>query len=150
MNNFLNHPKINIKFFTYDSFAYFSQKIQNSNFARCLKITEIISFNIASEASYVYTLSGQKLIKNAKNGPFWRVFENLKACGQTVLPDRSVLIGQKLVENTKIRKISKFKCDILSNFQTMWLTIELPSKVKNYEVKWFCLINTGLSFGCSV
>ena len=23
-------------------------------------------------------LSGQKLIKNAKNGPFWRVFENLK------------------------------------------------------------------------
>ena len=23
-------------------------------------------------------LSGQKLLKNAKNGPFWRVFENLK------------------------------------------------------------------------
>ena len=32
----------------------------------------------ASEASYVYILSGQKLIKNAKNSPFWRVFENLK------------------------------------------------------------------------
>ena len=46
--------------------------------ARCLKITEKVSFNIASEASYVYILSGQKLIKNAKNGPFWRVFENLK------------------------------------------------------------------------
>ena len=30
-----------------------------------LKITEKISFNIASEASYVYILSGQKLIKNA-------------------------------------------------------------------------------------
>ena len=42
---------------------------------RCLKITEKVSFNIASEASYVYILSGQKLIKN---GPFWRVFENLK------------------------------------------------------------------------
>ena len=42
------------------------------------KITEKISFNIASEASYVNILSGQKLIKNAKNGPFWRVFENLK------------------------------------------------------------------------
>ena len=40
--------------------------------------TEKVSFNIASEASYVYILSGQKLIKNAKNGPFWRVFENLK------------------------------------------------------------------------
>ena len=37
-----------------------------------------VSFNIASEASYVYISSEQKLIKNAKNGPFWRVFENLK------------------------------------------------------------------------
>ena len=46
---------------------------------RCLKITEKVSFNIASEASYVYILSGQKLIKNSKNGPFWRVFENLLA-----------------------------------------------------------------------
>ena len=46
--------------------------------SRSLEITEIVSFNIASEASYVYILSGQKLIKNAENGPFWRVFENLK------------------------------------------------------------------------
>ena len=45
---------------------------------------------------------------------FWKS----EACGQTVLPDRSVLIGQKLVENAKIKK--KSKCDILSNFQTMW------------------------------
>ena len=43
--------------------------------ARCLKITEKVSFNIAS---YAYILNGQKLIKNAKNGAFWRVFENLK------------------------------------------------------------------------
>ena len=48
------------------------------NKAQCLKITEKVSFDIASEASYIYILSGQKLIKNAKNGPFWRVFENLK------------------------------------------------------------------------
>ena len=33
-----------------------------------------------------------------------------------MLPDRSVLIGQKLVENAKM---PKFKCEILSNFQTM-------------------------------
>ena len=45
---------------------------------QCLKITEKVSFNIASEASYVYFLSGQKLLKNAKNGQFWRVFKNLK------------------------------------------------------------------------
>ena len=37
-----------------------------------------VSFNIASEASYVYILSGQKLIKSAKNGQFLWVFENLK------------------------------------------------------------------------
>ena len=43
---------------------------------------------------------------------FWK----REACSQTVLPDMSVLIGQKLVENAKIQK---FKCDILSNFQTM-------------------------------
>ena len=72
--------------------------------------------NIASGASYVYILSGQKLITSAQNGPFWRVFDKPEACGQTVLPDRAVLIGQKLVKNAKIQK---FKCDILSNFQTM-------------------------------
>ena len=44
-------------------------------FARCLKITEKVLFNIASEASYVDILSGQKLIKNAKNASIWRVFE---------------------------------------------------------------------------
>ena len=38
--------------------------------SRCLKITEKVSFNIASEASYVYILSGLQLIKNAKNGHF--------------------------------------------------------------------------------
>ena len=45
---------------------------------------------IASEASYVYILSGQKLIKNAKNGSILASFSKPKACGQTVLPDRSV------------------------------------------------------------
>ena len=33
---------------------------------------------MASEASYLYILSGQKLIKNAQNGQFWQVFKNLK------------------------------------------------------------------------
>ena len=43
---------------------------------------------------------------------FWKP----EACGQTVLPDRSVLIGQKLVENAKIENV---KWDILSTFQTI-------------------------------
>ena len=81
--------------------------------SRCLKITEKVSFSIASEASYVYIFNGPKLIENAKLASFWKS----EACGQSVLPDRSLLIGQKLVENARIKK---FKCDILSNFQTMW------------------------------
>ena len=39
-----------------------------------------VSFNIASEASYVYNLSGQKFIKNAKirnsNETFWVIFKH--------------------------------------------------------------------------
>ena len=77
------------QFFTFLLFYFYSQTFKmdqkwkrifwpNHTKSRCLKITEKVSFNIASEASYVYILSGQKLIKNTKNGPFWRVFENLK------------------------------------------------------------------------
>ena len=51
-----------------------------------------------------------------KNGQFWRVLKT-ETCGQTVLPDRSLFIGQKLVENIKIEKL---KSDILSYFQTLW------------------------------
>ena len=39
------------------------------------------------------------------NGPLCRVFEKPEDCGQKELPDRSVLIGQKLVENAKILKL---------------------------------------------
>ena len=44
-------------------------------------------------------------------------FPNPENFGQTVLPDRSILKGQKLMENAKIEKI---KCDILNYFQTVW------------------------------
>ena len=46
------------------------------NSAQCLKIPQKVSFNITSEASYVYILGGQKFIKNAKNGQFWRKVKN--------------------------------------------------------------------------
>ena len=49
-------------------------------------------------------------------GEFWKP----EACSQTVLPDGSVLIRQKLVENVKM---SKFKWDILGDFQTMWAVV---------------------------
>ena len=68
-----------------------------------MKITEKVSFNIASEASLAYILSGQKSIKNAKNGPICKFFWKHEACGHTVLPDRSVSIRQKMVENAKTK-----------------------------------------------
>ena len=58
-------------------------------------------------------LKVQKFIKNAKNGRFGELFENVKI---TVLPDRSILIEQKLVESAKIEIL---KCDIFGDFQTM-------------------------------
>ena len=42
-----------------------------------------VAFNIASEASDVYTLSGQKSIKNGQFGKFLKP----EASGQIVLPD---------------------------------------------------------------
>ena len=48
-------------------------------------------------------------------------FAKPEAGGQTLLPERSILVGQKLVENAKIEK---FKWDILGDFQTMWIQID--------------------------
>ena len=56
----------------------------------------------AREASYVYILSEQKFIKNAKNGRFGEFFGKPEACSQTVLPDIPLSKGQKLVENAKV------------------------------------------------
>ena len=43
-------------------------------------------------------------------------FRKTEVWGKTVLPDRSVLIGQKMVEKAKIGKIN---WKILGNFQTL-------------------------------
>ena len=50
-------------------------------------------------------MSGQKFFKNANIGQFWRVFWKPEACGQTVLPDRLILLRQKLMESAKIEKL---------------------------------------------
>ena len=57
-----------------------------------LKIVEKVSFDIASEASYIYILSGQ-----------------------TVLPDRSISIGQKIVEKCQNSKIQMRHFELFSN-----------------------------------
>ena len=93
--------KFTQKFLFYEitiKFLYLRQKFT----PRCMKITKKVSYKIASEASYVYILSGQQLIKIPK----WSILTSFwkpGACGQTVFQDRSVLIWQKLVENAKIQ-----------------------------------------------
>ena len=59
-----------------------------------------------------------------KTSGFQKTCQNGKpeVCFQTVVPYRSILIRQKLVENAKIQK---YKCDILNNFQTMCNVIKL-------------------------
>ena len=54
----------------------------------------------------------QKCQKWSILASFWKS----KACGQTVLPDRSLLIWQKIGEHVKIEKLY---CDILGDFQTL-------------------------------
>ena len=46
---------------------------------------------------------------------------------KTVLPDRSVLIGQKLMENAKIETLT---WDILGDFQTLWNYLKKVSKAR--------------------
>ena len=61
-------------------------KIQGSEVNQKMKIEfsrPKFSFNIASEASYVYNLSWQKL-----NGQFSDFLKKTEACGETALPDR--------------------------------------------------------------
>ena len=54
-----------------------------------------------------YILSGQKFIKNAKN--FDEFLENLKLTVKWCYQKLSVLIGQKLVENSKIQKKNQMR-----------------------------------------
>ena len=54
-----------------------TQQKANLYTAQCLKNAQKVASYIASEASYVFIMNGQKFIKNAKIGRFGRVFENL-------------------------------------------------------------------------
>ena len=107
--------------------------------SRCLKITEKVSFNIVSEASYVYILSAQKLIKTAKYGPFWRDFDNLKLAVKQCYQTCQFLFDKNWQENAEIQK---FKWDILGDFQTLcWR--RKKSHLISFNV-WLSLLRTQL------
>ena len=65
-----------------------NEKLWNSNTSQCF---QKVALNVASEASYVYILSGHKLTKNAKNGRTkidgkfknsWYILRNMKGVVQ--------------------------------------------------------------------
>ena len=63
-----------------------------------------------------------------------------------MLPDRSILIGKKLVE---IAKLGKFKSDISGDFQTMEVRLGkvwLGLVVVFWFFKWFLLVVIGKAF----
>ena len=62
-----------------------------------------------------------KIPKRVNLASFWKT----KAWCETVLPDMSILMGQKLVENANVKK---FKLDILDDFQTLWALFHFPEK----------------------
>ena len=122
------------------SYLWFFPTLTSSS--HCLKMTPNVSFNIASEASKVYILSGPKFIKNAQKRPIWRLFWKSVVCGQTVLPDRSSLKGQKLVENAKVESLQKMI--ILGIFNQLLSTknVNVARLAHNVEGDFFCDFQT--------
>ena len=71
-----------------------------------------VAFNNASEASYVYILSSQKLIKNAKNGLIGEFLKTWSLRSNSVT--RQVTFNwTKIGENAKIQNL---KCYIFDDF----------------------------------
>ena len=63
-----------------------------------------------------------------------------------MLPEKSVFIGQKLVENAKIQKL---KCDILGDFQTLCALKDIKNNVTFFTADpdqvGGCVINCNVS-----
>ena len=55
-----------LSYWNHESWQMVNEEPIISTLPRCLTITEKVSFNIASEASYLYIFSAQKFIKNAR------------------------------------------------------------------------------------
>ena len=98
--------------------------VRTSTHTRCLKLTEKVSFNIASEARNVYNLSGQKFIKNAKNGQFWRFFGNLKMRLFWWFSTTVNVVILSILES----EMTNFKVTFWNQIQISWLWNSVLSK----------------------
>ena len=100
--------------------------------AQCLEINQKVSLNIASEASYVYILSRQKLIKNAKMVQFGNLQSN--SVTRQLSSNRTKIEGK--CQNSEI------KCDILKNLQTMCCSVirSIRICIQTYLASSFCFL----------
>ena len=78
-----------------------------------MKTTEKSNSTMRAKRAKFTVWENKSWLKMPKMGNL-AIFWKPKACGQTVLPDRLLLKGQKLVENAKIEK---FECDIFVGFE---------------------------------
>ena len=80
--------------------------------------------------------------KSLPKMPKWSILASFwkpEAGGQTMLPDRSLLIGQPLMKNAKT---IKFKCDIISNFQILCLCTSMFLKFRAWNIScWYGIID---------
>ena len=90
---------------------------------------------------FAWTKVNKKCQKWSILASFWKP----EACGQTMLPDRSVLIGQKLVENAENAKIQM--CHIFCNWNWGWfgrnrrlITNDERSDAKKIDKKSFVIM----------
>ena len=84
--------------------------------SQCLKFTQKVAFNIASEASYVCILSIKNSLKVPKMvnlGTFWKTEATWKQCYQTGQ-------FQKGKNWWKGPKLKNWQWDILGDFQPLW------------------------------
>ena len=110
----------------------------------------------AKRATFTFWIDKSSL-KMPKNSQFRKFWENWRS-GQAMLPDRSFLVGQKLVENANIEF---FKWDILSHFQTLWRSWLLDMTMGQTHIAWllsngvsnidyFCLASHRVCYSCQL
>ena len=87
---------------------YFSSKTWKK--FEFLPIVQCVPTLRAKRATYIF-LKMPKMVNFGELMKTWKTW--------TLLPDRSLFLNrQKMVENAKVEK---FKCNIFSNFQTLWI-----------------------------
>ena len=93
-----------------------------------MKITEKVSFNITSEASYVYILSWQKLIRNAKNAQF----ENVKK--------KIGIFVHVFLDTLKRGPLPSNQLEKMNGILLIYQALSKLNLLKNWKVhKWRCL-----------